>query len=145
MNERCLITVGVDGSTGGRRALAWALRHGAAWDANVEVVTAHNWVAVALESGATSGPEDLRLQMAERQKIDMDRVLADFEGAPPRVSAELVEGDPVDVLITAARDSDLLVLGSHGQGRLTSALLGSVSEGCVRRGTTPVLIVPARD
>lgn len=145
MSALRLITVGVDGSAGGRRALAWAVQLAAATGATVEVVTAWSWDGAAFTPGMTAGPQDERNYLAERQQIDIDAVLKDFDGTPPTISQEMVEGMPAKVLTAAARTSDLLVLGSHGRGHLATALLGSVGEDCVRRGTTPVVIIPAHD
>jgi nucleotide-binding universal stress UspA family protein len=127
-----IVTVGTDGSVGGRRALDWAIRHALSTRATVEVVTAYR------------PPEVSRAAASARQDLDVHEVLEQFRDAIPRIVQRVVPGDPVDVLIEAAWNSDLLVLGSHGHGQLATTLLGSVSEACVRRGVTPVLIVPAR-
>lgn len=140
-----LITVGVDGSPGGRRALEWAVRLAAATGATVEVVTAWSWDGQAFSPGMTAGPELERNYLAERQQLDLDEVLNNLDGPAPAMSQRLVEGAPTKVLIEAARNTDLLVLGSHGRGHLHQALLGSVSESCVRHGATPVVVVPAHD
>lgn len=145
MSAPRLITVGVDGSAGGRRALEWAVHLAAAIGATVEVVTAWSWDGMAFSPGMTGGPELERNYLAERQQIDVDEVLNNLDGPAPTVAKRLVEGSPVKVLIEAARNADLLVLGSHGRGHLHNALLGSVSESCVRRGSTPVVVVPAHD
>ena len=55
------------------------------------------------------------------------------------VRPEAIEGHPVEVLLEAAADADLLVLGSHGAGR-AEFLIGSVSQECVQRASGPVLI-----
>ncbi|MBD0671376.1 hypothetical protein BU198_11840 [Streptomyces sp. CBMA156] len=41
--------------------------------------------------------------------------------------------------------AELLVVGSHGRGGFTRALLGSVSAHCAQYATCPVVIVRARD
>lgn len=139
------ITVGVDGSPGGRRALGWAFRHAATTGATVEIVTAYKPEPVSYDATG-SDPMDLgREFMAKRQELDLEEVLAHEPDSRPKVAQRLVPGDPVDVLLEAASNSQLLVLGSHGRGQLATTLLGSVSEACVRRGVTPVLIVPAHD
>ena len=38
---------------------------------------------------------------------------------------------------------DLIVMGSHGRGALTSLVLGSVTRRCITRLATPILVVPA--
>lgn len=140
-----LVTVGVDGSIGGRRALDWAVRHALATGATVEIVTAYNPDPVSYGTDGADGHDLTQAFAADRQQLDLREVLAHIPGARPTITQRMVAGDPVEVLIAAARYSDLLVLGSHGRGQLATTLLGSVSEACVRRGTTPVLIVPAHD
>jgi nucleotide-binding universal stress UspA family protein len=38
--------------------------------------------------------------------------------------------------------ADLIVVGTHGYGRLTAALVGSVTQGLVHAGVCPVLAIP---
>jgi nucleotide-binding universal stress UspA family protein len=40
-------------------------------------------------------------------------------------------------------DADLIVLGSHGHGRVYDLLVGSTCEGVLRHASIPVLIVPS--
>lgn len=137
-----LLTVGVDGSPGGRRALDWAVRHAQATGVTVEIVTAYTPEPLSYAADGADGRDLAREFGADRQQLDLAEVLAHIPGDRPTIAQRMVAGDPVHVLIEAARNSDLLVLGSHGRGQLATTLLGSVSEACVRRGTTPVLIVP---
>jgi nucleotide-binding universal stress UspA family protein len=65
-----------------------------------------------------------------------------FERAGVPVTAEVVEGKPAEVLSAAARPADLLVLGSHGHGRMRHTVLGSVNEECVRKASCPVVVIP---
>lgn len=60
--------------------------------------------------------------------------------------ALLLQGPTVETLVAEARrtQAGLIVMGSHGRGPLARALLGSVSEGVLRAGCCPVLVVPAR-
>jgi len=55
---------------------------------------------------------------------------------PPDISvtARLGHGDPATAILTIAADGahDLIVMGSHGHGRIHRALLGSVSERVLR-------------
>jgi nucleotide-binding universal stress UspA family protein len=62
----------------------------------------------------------------------------------PRLNAEVVQGSPPEVLCAASRDAQLLVLGSHGHGQLFEAVLGSVSQYCVRHASCPVVVIPVR-
>ncbi|XQE77744.1 universal stress protein [Streptomyces microflavus] len=61
------------------------------------------------------------------------------------VETDDVTGRPAEVLCAAAKDQELLVLGSRGLGRLAGFLLGSVSLSVIARSTTPVVLVRAED
>ncbi len=54
-------------------------------------------------------------------------------------------GSPASCLIDAARDADLLVVGTRGRGGFTGLLLGSVSQQLAHHSPCPLVIVPPRD
>lgn len=58
-----------------------------------------------------------------------------------RVESQVMEGDPVDMILRAAEEthSDVIVMGTHGRTALTRLLLGSVAESVLRRAPCPVL------
>ena len=57
------------------------------------------------------------------------------------ITSSVAEGHAADVLVRAAKDADLLVVGSRGHGGFTEVLLGSVSQHCVQHAGCPVLIL----
>ncbi len=63
------------------------------------------------------------------------------------IDAEAVTrvGPAVDQILAAATDAnaDLIVVGSRGRGRVSSAILGSVAYGLIRHGSWPILVVTA--
>ena len=65
------------------------------------------------------------------------------EGA--RASFLVWEGDPVEMILlaAAAEQCDLIVVGSHGRGRLGRLIRGSVSIRLTERSQERVLVVPA--
>ncbi len=69
------------------------------------------------------------------------RAQAEVPGAA--VQPEAIFGRPIDVLPEAARGADLLVVGSHGRGRVARAVLGSVADACIRARVCPVVVLPA--
>jgi nucleotide-binding universal stress UspA family protein len=42
-------------------------------------------------------------------------------------------------------DIDLIVVGSHGHGAMYQLLVGSISEGVLRRSNRPVLVIPTHE
>jgi nucleotide-binding universal stress UspA family protein len=134
------IVVGDDGSDGAERALRWAVREATRRGrATVLAVTAFG--VTGPEAGAAWYREQRELNARDVLGTQVARALDDN----PRVAltTRVVEGDAVETLLDAARTADVLVLGSHGHGRLFHAVLGSVAEACVRRARCPVLVVPA--
>lgn len=53
------------------------------------------------------------------------------------------EGDPSEEIIATARSwgADLIVVGTHGAGRVGSFLLGSTAQAVIRKSGCPVLVV----
>jgi nucleotide-binding universal stress UspA family protein len=62
---------------------------------------------------------------------------------PAEVHTELIEGDPAEAIIEVAktRESNVIVMGSRGLGRLAGLVLGSTSQKVVSHAPCPVLIV----
>jgi nucleotide-binding universal stress UspA family protein len=57
------------------------------------------------------------------------------------VKTELRTGRPLEQLLAAAKDADVLVVGARGIGAVERLFLGSVAEGAVSRAPVPVLVV----
>ena len=52
-------------------------------------------------------------------------------------------GTPAELIVETANEKncDLIVMGTHGHGAITDALIGSTAKLVVRRSTIPVLVV----
>jgi len=61
------------------------------------------------------------------------------------ISTRLVDGSPVEVLVEASRDSELVVVGTRGRGGFAGMLLGSTSDGVLHHAQGPVMVVPDRE
>lgn len=57
------------------------------------------------------------------------------------VRLQLVDDDPVHALVAAAREAQLVVVGSRGLGAFRGMLLGAVSSEVVRDATSTVLVM----
>lgn len=137
------IVVGIDGSGHSRRALTWALKEAAAHQVPVTVVTVHS-PAVGY-SGAVSYVEDQDLTQRIREAAlkEVDAAIDELgQPAPAQVNILAVTGSPAQELLIAARDADLLVVGSRGAGGFTRLVMGSVSSQVAHHAQCPVVIVP---
>jgi nucleotide-binding universal stress UspA family protein len=139
------IVVGVDDSKDAAAALAWALRYAAAMDLPVTVVTVVDPRAVtALWSDRPA--DDAREAHLAAAKAGAEQLLAEVGarsglGAGTEVSVRAVWGHPVNELVEAADEAELLVIGSRGAGGFGRMLLGSVSSGVVHHAHCPVTVV----
>ena len=62
-------------------------------------------------------------------------------GLKSNYTSPIPVGSPVDEITRHAEGYDAIVMASRGKGVLSELLLGSVSEGVVRRSPIPVLVV----
>jgi nucleotide-binding universal stress UspA family protein len=127
--------VGVDGSSAGRAALAWAA--GVAAERSIPVHLVH-----VVEIGANQG-----LSMVLQEGADALLEAAVTSVGDAGVSAELMtwerlQGRPWELITAAADDpGDLIVIGSRGSGAYHRHLLGSTADRIVRLAGCPVLTI----
>ncbi|MGB3211380.1 MAG: universal stress protein [Desulforhopalus sp.] len=90
--------------------------------------------------GAPFGAEYEGKMLADAQ-ARMSNLLADYSESFPACTGEVVIGDPVDKIIQIAevKDSDLIIISTHGARGLEKILLGSVAERVLTRAHCPVL------
>lgn len=144
------IVVGVDGSAGAERALAWALQEARLRSAPVRLVHAPPMMVVPQYGGVwpdydTDVTRDEVQAAAERLLDDALQAAggADHDGPLEREVA--LGKHPAPALIQASADADLLVVGSRGLGGFKGLIVGSVSLQCVAHAHCPVTVVPEAD
>lgn len=84
---------------------------------------------------------ELRAQlegMADKLKLRLER-----DGVKVAVLLDHGEAIPRILMEAERTNSDLIVLGSHGHGSLYDLLVGSTSEGVLRKASCPVVLVPS--
>lgn len=123
------IVVGVDGSAAGVAALGWGADEAARRGCELEAI-----VVTETENTETENTETLQQVQA---------VAARYPAVRMRYIRTV--GAPARALVVAARGAAMLVVGSHGHGRLAGALLGSVSACCSAHAGCPVVVVPEPD
>jgi len=136
------IVVGVDHSDFGVAALRWAISEAAESGRRVVALRAWAFEPIADLGAAVSGSPRV---VEEAHRRDLDEVVARVGADHPDVVVEtrLVEHSPSVALVEASRTAAMIVLGSHGRGRLLNLLVGSVAERCLREANCPVVVIPA--
>ncbi|MFF0209454.1 universal stress protein [Streptomyces althioticus] len=143
MDEQDRIVVGVDGSPSSLEALRWAARQAALTGGSVLALTSWDYPQYHGALGwlpPSSGDEE---GLEARAREDLTRCVEETLGAHPSVDVleEVRYGTPASVLLRAARDASLLVVGSRGLGGFAGLLLGSVAQHCVQHAACPVVVV----
>lgn len=136
------IVVGVDASEGARRALQWAVDEAKLRDTTVEAM--HVW-QLPVFAATPFGEMPLNTGHFEADALRQFNELIDaLETRTPGVKIErtFVTGHPANQLLEAAKDADLLVVGTRGRGGFTGLLLGSTSQQVSHHAPCPVVIVP---
>ena len=132
------IVVGVDGSEYGDAALRTALAEAEEHHGQVTAVFA--W---QVPFSSFPGLYDRAELEQAGKKFLVEKVSAVAPSPKVPLLPLVAEGDPAEALITAAKDANLLVLGTRGRTRLAGFLLGSVSSRCAAAAPCPVLLVKA--
>ena len=139
MFERILLAV--DGSEHAMRAakVAFEMTH-CINSTELRIVVAYDPIPPYLGEPNMQGAIDARLDDA--QEI-LQRAVAVVGNVPGEIHTELIEGSPAEAIIEVAktRNSDVIVMGSRGLGRLAGLVLGSTSQKVVSHAPCPVLIV----
>jgi nucleotide-binding universal stress UspA family protein len=132
------IVVAVDGSSQGDSAALWAADEAARIGAPLHVV--HGWWYVYRpeESWSRQGHDIARVDAALLLEQAVERAR---ERSGAEVTGELLEQAPVDALLGAVRDGDLLVVGAPHHGQIVSSIVGSTVDGVLEAAAVPVVIV----
>ncbi|MGR6917913.1 universal stress protein [[Actinomadura] parvosata] len=136
-----LVVVGVDGSPECRPALAYAFEQAALRGGRLRAV--HAWRRPVQAFGAEL-PHEVEQDRAAREQR-LRELVEPFTRLHPDVAVteDVRYADAVEALSRASEEADLLVVGSHGRGAVSSALLGSVSRGVLHHARCTVVVVRA--
>jgi nucleotide-binding universal stress UspA family protein len=135
------ILVAYDGSADATAALRHAADLARDQHARIVLLTVVPRVAVPpVDASAAVAARDLERSFARVLHDAIELLPADIG-----LDTRLVHGKPSRVILDVARehDCDLIVMGSHGHGRLHEALIGCTSATVVRESTIPVLLLRA--
>ncbi len=149
------LVLGYDGSECSQTALARTVDlAGAMPGATVVVVYAYEFSIGYVPMGMTDSPLMMSAEFDDHAQLvrgygegQVDEAVEKL--AAVRIKAEKVvaEGHPVEVLLETAKEHDaaLIVVGSHGEGAVSAAFLGSTALKLLHHSELPVLVVPRHD
>jgi nucleotide-binding universal stress UspA family protein len=130
------VLVGIDGSPTSERATAIAFDE--ASRRGVGLVALHAWG----DWGSYQVPGLNRPVLEQEESEVLAERLAGWQERYPDVlvSPVVALGQPARLLVEAAEDAQLMVVGSHGRGGFAGMLLGSVSSAVLQSAGPPVIV-----
>lgn len=143
---RPVVLVGVDGSDASATALTWAAREAQQRGGELEILYVGYTPVVSSPYAGVAYVPPLE-EIAEYGA----GVLAAAARSAARVASNIPvrtvmrTGHPVEILLAAAQDVTLVVLGTRGLGTVGSLVLGSVSTRLAARCAVPLVVVPPGD
>ncbi len=120
------VVVGDDGSDNARQAVEFAIGEAQRRDVPVHVIRVFSIARAEWPTGLPMGVVPSVAELA----AECRRRLAERWGDGVVVHA--VHGPAAPVLLAAAEDADVLVVGAKGSGRIEGLLLGSVAQQVLR-------------
>jgi nucleotide-binding universal stress UspA family protein len=140
------IIVGIDGSAHSHRALEWAISEATARHAALTVLTVEQVYTGFWGPAGHPFVRDASFveQAAKEAQVETDHALAILGAGigPQSVAVRAVTGLPAEEILKAARDADMIVVGSRGAGGFRKLLMGSVSEQVTHHAHCPVVVIP---
>jgi nucleotide-binding universal stress UspA family protein len=135
------VLLAYDGSPEADRALAHAIAVAQVYRARlaiVAVVPPPPLLAWQAPGGLTGIQESEKSEMDARLRAAADKVPDDLP-----LTTRMLDGDPAREILRAVRegDHDVVVMGSRGRGRVSAALLGSVSNHVMHAAEVPVIVI----
>lgn len=135
------IAVGVGGTDASRSALAWA--HAEATARLADLVVVHAWQAHPASPREVLRPGLARIAQRGREEERLRRWVGDVVG-DDSVELRVAHGGPLDELLAATRDADLIALGRSVGGPLKQLVHGTIGTDLERPADCPVAVIPAR-
>lgn len=99
--------------------------------------------------GYEVGPECERDAIADHLRAEhrqLQEMAAWCTGQGVATTALLVAGNSAEKIVQEAEqlDAQMIVMGTHGHGAVYHLIVGSVTEGVLKKTTCPVLVIPDR-
>jgi nucleotide-binding universal stress UspA family protein len=143
MTSLSTVVVGVDGSSSALDAVAFAAREAQLRKMPLRLVQAFVWPLLDVADGAGPGVPGLRAN-ADAQ-LAAAHAMARQTAPGVEVDTQLISGWPVPVLAQSSTESELVVIGSHGCGRVVAGLVGSTAIELAATSHAPLVVIRPSD
>lgn len=131
------VVVGIDGSRRAIGAALWAVDEAIERDLPIRLV-----YAIEPHDHGRDDPQTVAHEFATAECAVRHAVMAiESTNRPVKIEVEIMQGEPVKVLLTASRSAALLCVGTLGVNHATGKRLGSAATGLLARTHCPVAIV----
>ncbi len=139
------IVVPTDFSRTSKNAFEYAVRLATAYQADIKAVhvlvpewTETPFYAPASFSGLLEEKKELLNNFVRQDPANVP----DLAAKVPRVEKEVLVGFPSEAIVSLSLESDLIVMGTTGEGGFLEKIFGSVSSNVAQKSHCPVLLVP---
>lgn len=135
------IVVGFDGSPASQDAVRWAAAEASRCRLPLTLVHAGYYLYEPALSEATA--RIAAGEIAQYASTVTEQALAIARELDPalKISSEIHAEQPAKVLLKLAGSAEMLVLGTHGEGSIAGAILGSISQTVAAHARCPVIVV----
>jgi nucleotide-binding universal stress UspA family protein len=142
------VLLAIDGSSHSEAAIAEVVRRPWPSGTAIEILSViHASAPMAIDPAFVMAAVHIEQMEEQRRRASMlvsaacDRIERDAPSL--HVTTKLIEGNPKDAIVDEAREwgADLIVVGSHGYGRLRRLVLGSVAGAVVANAPCSVQVV----
>ena len=138
------VTVGVFDSPEADDAVRWAAHHAHMIGGHLHLVHAFVWTELDVNTDPIPGVTGSGIRVAADGLIE-DAVAIAREVRPGlTITSQIIDGNPVPVLVGVSSRSEVIVVGGRGLGRLLSLIVGSKSLALAARAHCPVVVVRGR-
>ena len=133
-----------DFSPGAQDAVRRAAFLAAEQSGRVELLHVVSGSSLRRLGGLLGLPADIQDRLLDEAHSTLERLAAEVaQESGIRPGFHVRTGSPVDEILEASADADVLVLGAHGSSGLSDHILGTTAERLVRKSQRPVLVTNA--
>ncbi len=134
------ILVPIDGSACSDHAVVHAAKLAKTLGSRVTLLLALDAFALARDGFVTFAEFHRELRANGEREVERAKEMMRAEGVEAEGVVE--EGAPLEEIVRASTEFDLVVMGSHGRGFVKRMLVGSVTQAVLHHVKRPVLVVP---